>query len=153
DMIATLGWLGLLIPPAYGGGGASLTDAAVLYEEFGRGPLPGPFFSSGVLSALTVLEGGSKEQRQRILPEIASGRQVFTLAIAEPARSWGPQGVALALERRGDRYLVNGVKLFVSDGGAATHLIVAVRTGSEREAISLLIVDKQTKGVSARVLP
>lgn len=153
DMIAALGWLGLLIPANYGGGGASLTDAAVLYEEFGRGPLPGPFFSSGVLSALTVLEGGTEEQRQRILPEIASGRQVFTLAITEPARSWGPQGVALAPERRGDHYLVNGAKLFVSDGGAATHLIVALRTGSDREAISLLVVDKQSKGVSVRDLP
>src|SRR5262245_41990118 len=123
DTIATLGWLGLLIPTTYGGGGASLTDAAVLYEEFGRGPLPCAFFSSGVLSALTVLEGGTEEQRRRILPEIASGRQVFTVAITEPARSWGPQGVALASERRGDRYLVNGTKLFVSDAGAATHLI------------------------------
>jgi alkylation response protein AidB-like acyl-CoA dehydrogenase len=153
NMIAALGWLGLLIPADYRGGGASLTDAAVLYEEFGRGPLPGPFFSSGVLSALTVLEAGAEEQRQRILPEIASGRQVFTLAITEPARSWGPQGVALTPERRGDRYLINGAKLFVSDAGAATHLIVALRTGSGREAISLLVVDKQTKGVSVRVLP
>jgi alkylation response protein AidB-like acyl-CoA dehydrogenase len=152
NTIAALGWLGLLIPADYGGG-ASLTDAAVLYEEFGRGPLPSPFFSSGVLSALTVLEGGTEEQRRRILPEIASGRQVFTVAITEPARSWGPQGVVLAPERRGDRYLVDGTKLFVSDAVAATHLIVALRTGSGREAISLLVVDKQTKGVSARVLP
>jgi len=49
--IAELGWLGLLIPEEYGGGGASLTDAAILYQELGRGPLPGPFFTSGVLSA------------------------------------------------------------------------------------------------------
>jgi len=56
--IAELGWLGLLIPEQYGGGGASLTDAAVLYQEFGRGPLPGPFFSSGVLCALVLLEVG-----------------------------------------------------------------------------------------------
>jgi alkylation response protein AidB-like acyl-CoA dehydrogenase len=153
DTIAALGWLGLLIPADYGGGGASLTDAAVLYEEFGRGPLPGPFFSSGVLSGLTVLEGGTEEQRRRMLPKIANGRHVFTVAITEPARSWGPQGVALAPERRGDRYLVNGTKLFVSDAVAATHLIVALRTGSDREALSLLVVDKQTKGVSVRTLP
>src|SRR5260370_17051716 len=69
--IAELGWLGLLIPEEYGGGGASLTDAAVLYEEFGRGPLPGPFFSSGVLSAITVLQPGPAAPRRRILPPIA----------------------------------------------------------------------------------
>ncbi len=151
--IAELGWLGLLIPSAYGGGGASLTDAAVLYEEFGRGPMPGPFFNSGVLSALTVLEAGTAEQRSRILPEIASGRQIFTVAITEPRRSWGPQGVAMAAERRGERLILNGTKLFVGDAVAATHLIVAVRTGSAAEALSLLVVDQQTKGVAARNLP
>jgi alkylation response protein AidB-like acyl-CoA dehydrogenase len=151
--IAELGWLGLLLPERYGGGGASLTDAAVLYEELGRGPLPGPFFSSGVLSALVLLEAGSEEQRLRYLPAIARGEQVFAVAITEPARSWGPQGIALAAERHGDRYLLNGVKLFVGDAVAATHLIVAVRTGPAVDAISLLVIDKNSKGVSSRLLP
>ena len=48
----------MLIPAEYGGGEASLCDTAVLYEELGRGPLPGPFFSSGVLGALVLIEGG-----------------------------------------------------------------------------------------------
>src|SRR5215469_15261075 len=151
--LAELGWLGLLIPSQYGGGGATLTDAAALYEEFGRGPLPGPFFSSGVLSALTVLEAGDAEQRRRLLPEIASGREIFTVAITEPRRSWGPHGVALQPHRRGDRYVLDGVKLFVSDAVAASHLIVTVRTGSGGDGLSLLIVDKETKGVSTRNLP
>jgi alkylation response protein AidB-like acyl-CoA dehydrogenase len=151
--IAELGWLGLLIPERYGGGGASLTDAAVLHQEFGRGPLPGPFFSSSVLSALVLLEAGTEEQRRRFLPAIARGEQIFSVAITEPARSWGPQGIALTAERHGDRYRLNGVKLFVSDAVAATHLIVAVRTGPALNATSLLVIDKNNKGVSARLLP
>jgi len=151
--IAELGWLGLLIPEPYGGGGGSLTDAAVLFEEFGRGPLPGPFFSSGVLSALVLLEAGSEQQRRRYLPAIASGENIFSVAITEPARSWGPQGIALTAERQGERYRLNGVKLFVSDAVAASHLIVAVRTGPALNATSLLLVDKNLKGVSARLLP
>jgi alkylation response protein AidB-like acyl-CoA dehydrogenase len=151
--VAELGWLGLLIPPEYGGGGASLTDAAVLYEEFGRGPLPGPFFSSGVLSALTVLEAGTAEQRRRILPEIAAGRQIYTVAITEPNRSWGPQGVAMEPRRGANGYVLDGVKLFVADAVAASHLIVAVRTGRGPDAISLLVLDKQTKGILTRNLP
>jgi alkylation response protein AidB-like acyl-CoA dehydrogenase len=151
--IAELGWLGLLIPEQYGGGGASLTDAAVLFQELGRGPLPGPFFSSGVLSALVLLEAGTEEERHRYLPAIASGEEIFSVAITEPARSWGPQGIALTADRHGSGYRLNGVKLFVSDAVAATHLIVAVRTGPALEAISLLVVDKNTKGVSARLLP
>jgi alkylation response protein AidB-like acyl-CoA dehydrogenase len=151
--IAELGWLGLLLPERYGGGGASLTDAAVLYQEFGRGPLPGPFFSSSVLSALVLLDAGNEEQRLHYLPAIARGEQIFSVAITEPARSWGPQGIALAAERHGDRYRLNGVKLFVSDAMAATHLIVAVRTGPALNATSLVVIDKNTKGVSSRLLP
>jgi alkylation response protein AidB-like acyl-CoA dehydrogenase len=151
--IAELGWLGLLIPERYGGTGASLTDAAVLYQEFGRGPLPGPFFSSGVLSALILLEAGTEEQRRQTLPAIARGEQIFSVAITEPARSWGPQGIALTAERHGDRYHISGVKLFVSDAVAATHLIVAVRTGPALTDTSLLLIDKNAQGVSARLLP
>ena len=151
--IAELGWLGLLIPERYGGGGSSLTDAAVLYQEFGRGPLPGPFFSSSVLSALVLLEAGTEEQRRRFLPAIARGEEIFTVAITEPARSWGPQGIAMTAELHSDRYRLNGVKLFVSDAVAATHLIVAVRSGPALNATSLLVIDKHNKGVSARLLP
>jgi alkylation response protein AidB-like acyl-CoA dehydrogenase len=151
--IAELGWLGLLIPEPYGGGGRSLADAAVLFQEFGRGPLPGPFFSSGVLSALVLLEAGSEEQRRLYLPAISSGENIFSVAVTEPARSWGPQGVALTAERHGESYRLNGIKMFVSDAVAATHLIVAVRTGPALNATSLLAVDKSLKGVSARLLP
>ncbi|MBV8773152.1 MAG: acyl-CoA/acyl-ACP dehydrogenase [Deltaproteobacteria bacterium] len=151
--IAELGWLGLLIPEGYDGVGSSLTDAAVVFHEFGRGPLPGPFFSSGVLSALVLLEAGSEEQRRRYLPAISRGENIFSVAIAEPARSWGPQGIALTAERHGEHYRLNGIKLFVSDAVAATHLIVAVRTGAAVDDTGLVVVDKNTKGVSARLLP
>jgi alkylation response protein AidB-like acyl-CoA dehydrogenase len=151
--IAELGWLGLLIPQSYGGGGGSLTDAAVLFQEFGRGPLPGPFFSSGVLSALVLLEARSEDQRRRYLPGIASGEKIFSVAITEPARSWGPQGIALTAERQGECFRLNGTKLFVSDAVAATHLIVAVRTGPSLEDTNLIVVDKNLQGVSARLLP
>ena len=57
--VADLGWLGIIIPEEYGGAGRSFTDAAVLFEELGRGPVPGPYFSSSILGALTVLHGGT----------------------------------------------------------------------------------------------
>ena len=63
---AGLGWLGMVIPEEYGGASTSFTDCAVVFEELGRGPLPGPFFSSGVLSALLVLEGASEAQKRTL---------------------------------------------------------------------------------------
>src|SRR5207248_796149 len=96
----------------YGGGGNSLTDAAVLFEELGRGPLPGVFFSSAVLGALTVLESGTEEQKRGVLPNVAAGKQVLTVALNDPRTSWGPRGVTLWAERRGESYLLQGAKLF-----------------------------------------
>jgi alkylation response protein AidB-like acyl-CoA dehydrogenase len=150
---ADLGWLGMLIPAAYGGGEMSLTDAAVLFEELGRGPMPGPFFSSSVLGALTLLEVGTDEQKSKVLPAVVQGRVVLAVAVTDPRMSWGPLGVTMRPERRGDSYILNGVKPFVGDATAATDLVVAVRTGDGMDDISLLLVEKDAPGVKTRLLP
>ncbi|HEU4368107.1 MAG TPA: acyl-CoA dehydrogenase family protein [Methylomirabilota bacterium] len=148
-----LGWPGILVPAEYGGSESSLTDAAVLFEELGRGPVPGPFFSSGVLGALTVLEAASEAQRRAILPRVASGEVVLAVAITEPNASWGSLGVTLAPQRAGGGYRLDGAKLFVADATAATHLVVGVRTGDAPGDVSLLMVDATTPGVQTRLLP
>jgi alkylation response protein AidB-like acyl-CoA dehydrogenase len=149
---AELGWPGILVPAAYGGSESALTDAAVLFEELGRGPVPGPFFSSGVLGALTVMEAGTPAQREALLPAVARGETVLTVAITEPGASWGPQGITLRARRSGARYRLDGVKLFVDDATAATHLIVVARTGDGAADLGLLLVDAAAPGVSARRL-
>ena len=60
--IAEMGWMGMALPEEYGGTGNSLTDVAVLFEELGMGPVPGPHFSSGVLCARLLLEAGRRER-------------------------------------------------------------------------------------------
>jgi alkylation response protein AidB-like acyl-CoA dehydrogenase len=147
------GWPGILIPAEYGGSESTLTDAAVLFEELGRGPVPGPFFSSSVLGALTILEAGSDAQRRAILPAVARGESVLAVAITDPSTSWGPQAVTLRPQRLGDRYRLDGIKLFVSDATAATHLIVATRTGDGPADVSLFVVDARAAGVRRRRLP
>jgi alkylation response protein AidB-like acyl-CoA dehydrogenase len=146
------GWLGILIPGEHGGSESTLTDAAVLYEELGRGPVPGPFFSSGVLGALTVMEAATPAQQRAILPGVARGETVLSVAIAEPNTSWGAHGVTLRAQRQGARYRVDGTKLFVSDANAATDIVVAVRTGDRPADVSLLLVDARAPGVRARRL-
>jgi alkylation response protein AidB-like acyl-CoA dehydrogenase len=146
------GWLGILVPAEYGGSESSLTDAAVLYEELGRAPLPGPFFSSGVLGALTVMEAATPEQRRAILPRVARGEAILSVAINEPNASWGPQGITLRAQRLGDRYRLDGTKVFVSDANAATELIVVVRTGDAPTDLSLLLLDTAARGVRVKRL-
>ena len=155
--VADLGWLGILIPEAYGGEGRSCTDTAVLFEELGRGPVAGPYFSSGVLGALTVLHGGTEAQKQRILPQVASGAQVLSLAVTEPHYGWRPETVQMGASLRGDTYTLNGTKLFVHDAQMATHLLCAVRTAPPNNGtssgITVLVVDAKAPGVTIRTLP
>ena len=103
-----VGWPGILVPAEYGGSESTLTDAAVLFEELGRGPVPGPFFSSGVLGALTVLEAASAAQQSAILPAVARGEIILSVAITDPNTSWGPQAVTLRPQRIGARYRLDG---------------------------------------------
>jgi len=148
-----LGWLGILVPSRYGGSESSLTDAAVLYEELGRGPLPGPFFTSGVLGALTVMEAATDAQQAALLPRVAIGEAVLAVAITEPNTSWGPQGITLAPQRLDGHYRLDGTKLFVSDATSATEIVVAVRTGDAPGDVSLLLVGADAPGVRVRRLP
>lgn len=156
EKVADIGWLGICVPQEYGGAGGSLTDAGVLFQELGRGPIPGPFFSSGILGVLTVLEGGTEEQRRRILPAIAGGSHTPTLALTESDYSWGPQGVQMKATRKNGRFLLNGVKLFVQDAQTASHYICAVRSGEGSDysdGVSLLMVDANSPGITKRNLP
>jgi alkylation response protein AidB-like acyl-CoA dehydrogenase len=147
-----LGWPGILVPGEYGGSESTLTDAAVLFEELGRGPVPGPYFSSGVLGTLAVLEAATAAQRRNLLPGVARGETVLAVAITEPNASWGPHGVTLRARRTDGRYRLDGVKVFVGDATAATHLVVVVRTGDGPGDLGLLLVDARASGVNARRL-
>ena len=149
--VAELGWLGAAIPERYGGAGLGLTDAAVLFEAFGYAALPGPFISSGVVSAQIVEQAGSEEQRAELLPRIVSGQAIAVLALTEPGYSWGPEGVHLRAAASNGDYVLDGVKLFVHDAIGATHFITAVRTGDDG-ALTLLVVDASAPGVSVRRL-
>lgn len=155
DKIVKTGWLGTLIPAQYGGVGGSLTLAGVLLEELGRGPLPGPCFSSSVLGSLILLQGGSEEQKKQMLPGISQGKNIFCLALAEEEYRWTPESIQMMATAASGDFILDGAKLFVRDAAAATHIICAARSGrggSSADGISLFVVDKKSKGVSVRPL-
>ncbi|MEK7228634.1 MAG: acyl-CoA dehydrogenase family protein [Candidatus Binatota bacterium] len=143
---ADLGWLGMVIPEQYGGGSASFTDFAVVFEELGRGPLPGPFFSSGVLSALIVLEGASEAQKKSLLPAICSGQSIVIAAITDKGVHWGVESVETRLSRGAAGLVLEGAKKFVYDAESATSFLCAART--ENGKIALILVDRKSPGIS-----
>ena len=143
---ADLGWLGMVIPEQYGGASASFTDFAVVFEELGRGPLPGPFFSSGVLSALIVLEGASEAQKKSLLPAICSGQSIVIAAITDKGVHWGVESVETRLSRTAAGLVLEGAKKFVYDAESATSFLCAART--ENGKIALILVDRKSPGIS-----
>jgi alkylation response protein AidB-like acyl-CoA dehydrogenase len=145
---AEVGWLGMMLPEEYGGGGASCTDCAVVFEELGRGPLPGPYFSSGVLAAEIIMAGGAPAQKKTLLPEICSGRAIVIPALSDDPIQWGPRSAQTRLTKTVSGFVLNGAKRFVYDGAAATSFICAAR--AETGGTVLALVDRNAPGVSVK---
>ncbi len=158
--IADLGWLGLVYPEKFGGSEGTVTDMAVLYEEFGRALFPSPHLSTVVLSGLTVLNAGTEEQKAEYLPKIVNGKIVMSLALTEPEASWDggawdAEGITLRARQNGDAYVLNGTKLFVHDACAADYLLVVTRTRATTNpanGITLFLVDAKAPGIKITAL-
>ena len=146
-----MGWTGMAIPEEYGGTGNNLTDVAVLFEELGCGPVPGPLFSSAVLCARILMEAGSDTLKKVWLPRIASGERVFALALTESQYGWTADNVRAAAKRAGSDYTLSGTKVFVHDANFATDLLVVARVEGSK-GVSVLRVDAKATGVAIRTL-
>ncbi len=145
---AEVGWLGMTVPDEYGGGGISRTDCAVVFEELGRGPLPGPLFSSGVFAAQVILQAGSEVQKKSWLPKICDGSAIVIPAISDDQIQWGPRSVLTQASKTAGGLVLNGTKRYVQDGDAASHFICAAR-GADG-GVALALVDREAAGVSVK---
>jgi alkylation response protein AidB-like acyl-CoA dehydrogenase len=130
-----------------------MTTAGVLFEALGAAPLPGPYFSSGILGSLIIQEAGTAEQKKVLLPQVAEGTMVLVLAMTEAEYGWESGAIKTRAEKKNGDFILKGIKLFVHDAQAATHFIVPLRTGPDSDSVSLFLVDKKTDGVSIRQLP
>lgn len=155
--MAELGWMALNIPEEYGGLGLTFRDLGLVLQEMGRVVLPGPFFSTVVLTTELIKAAGREEQKAELLEKIASGDLIATVALYEPNVDWGPEGIQLSAERQDDHYILQGTKLFVPDAHVADLILVAARTTrhSEQtdEGISVFLVDPHAEGVDVELLP
>ncbi|MEX0874524.1 MAG: acyl-CoA dehydrogenase family protein [Actinomycetota bacterium] len=149
--MAELGWMGIAIPEPFGGQGMTYVDLGVLLEEMGRAVLPGPFFSSVCLAAPALLEAGTDAQRKELLPGIAAGERLATVAFTEASGRVDASGVQLSARRDGDSYVLSGAKAFVPDAHVADTIVVAARTSGSDDpthGVTLFVVDAGAPGVS-----
>ena len=147
-----LGWTGMIVPEEFGGLGLGMLDLAILLEECGYAAMPGPFpFSSG-LAARVIALGGSRDQCQRWLPELAAGRAIGTVATVEESDSLDPADIAMSAARDADGYVLNGIKMFVPYANAVDFIVVAARTGSAAQDIEFFVVESSAQGLTRRIL-
>lgn len=151
--IAEQGWLGLIFPEEYGGVGLTYLDLSVLLEEMGRALLPGPFFSTIVMGGMAIMDAGTDQQKQHLLPQICEGQHIVTLALTEPSARWDAGGVqTTAAQNHNGSWTLNGAKLFVPNAHVADTYIVAARTGDAERDITLFFVPSDADGVTQTLL-
>jgi len=142
------GWLAALIPQEYGGSGLGLTEASIIMEEINRcggnsGACHGQMYNMG-----TVLRHGSDEQKKRYLPKIANGElRLQSMAVTEPSTGTDTTRIKTVAEKKGDRYVVNGQKVWISRVQHSDLMILLARTTPlsevkrKSEGMSIFIVD------------
>jgi alkylation response protein AidB-like acyl-CoA dehydrogenase len=148
--LAELGVLGLLIDEKYDGSGMTMVDAAIVYEEFGRALVPSPHFVSCVLAAGLIGRSSNDAVKSRMLPAIAAGETIVTVASLEPDSGFGPAGVQLTATADGDGWRLSGTKVHVPFAQAAGSIIVLARSGAGRssDGIIAVLVDAGANGVT-----
>src|SRR5579859_862714 len=148
--MAEMGWTGVIIPEEYGGSEFGYLSLGLVLEETGRTLTASPLLSSALAAASAIVLGGTEDQKQTYLTQIATGELVATLAIDEGAHH-APEKVALAAAKSGDGWTLNGEKSFVLEGMAAGLFVVSARSAGkpgDKDGISLFLVPADAKGLT-----
>jgi len=160
NALTDAGWLAAMIPQEYGGSGLGLTEASIIMEEINRcggnaGACHGQMYNMG-----TLLRHGSPEQKQRYLPQIAAGKlRLQSMGVTEPTTGTDTTKLKTTAERRGDRYVVNGQKVWISRIQHSDMMILLARTTPladvkrKSEGMSIFLVDLHEaigKGLTVR---
>ncbi|PWE33270.1 acyl-CoA dehydrogenase [Maritimibacter sp. 55A14] len=161
EALTCAGWLAALIPEDYGGSGLGLTEAAVIMEEINRsggnsGACHGQMYNMG-----TLLRHGSETQKARYLPAIASGAlRLQSMGVTEPETGTDTTKIRTTAERRGDRYVINGQKVWISRVQHSDLMILLARTTplaevrKKSEGMSIFLVDlREAVGMGLEVRP
>ena len=138
-----LGWSSILIPEEYGGSEFGVSGLCVVLQELGKTLTPSPLFATGVLGVSAINALGSDQQKKDLFSGILDGGITTALAIDEKPHH-NPTVITTSAKKDGDKYIINGKKIFVIDGASASHLIVIARTSGNEDSI---------EGLTAFVIP
>jgi len=152
QMAEELGLQGIHLPEAAGGQGFGFLELGIVLEEMGRALLPSPFFASSVLAAEAIRCVAGEDEQRALLPGIASGAEIATLAWVEDAAGWDPTALGLAARPEGAAFRLEGTKRAVLSADAATRLLVAARLPGSAGADGLVLLALEAGAPGVRVV-
>jgi acyl-CoA dehydrogenase len=152
--LSELGWLAALIPETYGGTGLGITEASIILEEINRSGGAATACHAQMYTMGTLLRHGNEEQKQRYLPKIATGElRLQAFGVTEPNAGSESTRIQTTATRKGDKYLINGQKIFISRVLESDLMLLLARTTAYEElqdktrGLSVFIVDlREAKG-------
>ena len=146
DTLAEEGWLGALVPEAYGGPGMTTSEVAVMMEEIaasGGGFAAAQAIHGGIYNVPPIVNYGSEAMKEELLPKLARGEiAVQSLGLTEPNAGSDSTSIETFAERQGEEYVVNGQKIWISRVDATDYIVLMARTTPKSE------VEKRTEGIS-----
>lgn len=143
-MLAEQGFLGANMPEEYGGTGLDLLSFCIIVEELARVCAnTSQAVAVQELGALPIMIGADHELKQRVLPDVAAGKKIIAYALTEPNAGSDAASIKTKAERDGDHYILNGQKMFISNGGIADYYSVFAKTD---KGITAFVVEKDTPG-------
>lgn len=155
DAMGKLGFFGLRVPEEYGGIGLGHVASVVFAEEIGRctsGGTSATIIVHTDLASPYLTNFGTPEQKKRWLPALATGELITAIAVTEPDAGSDVAGIRTTAKRDGDGWVINGTKMFITNGGIADLVFVAARTNPDvkgSRGISIFAVEKGTPGFTA----
>ncbi len=132
-----VGLTGLIIPESYGGAGFGYVELCVVAEEMGRSLLCAPFLSTAVFATNALLHCASDHAKKALLPGIAAGETIATLAYADADAGWDLSSIEMNAQEKDGGWLIDGSKGWVLDGNSADLILVVARTASGLELFSV----------------
>jgi acyl-CoA dehydrogenase len=162
DDLAEGGWFGAPLPVEYGGQGLGLLDTALIMEglcEAHAWEATFRFTMSTVFGGITLVENGTKAQKERYLPEIADGETVWALGMTEPDAGLNSSRISTMAEKDGDEYVINGRKQWISGMDMVDELLLICRTSplsevdSKFDGMTMFIIDPETDGIEYSEIP
>ena len=160
DALTKAGWMAALIPEEYGGSGLGLTEASIIMEEINRAGGNSGACHGQMYNMNTLVRHGSEEQRRKYLPKIASGElRLQSMGVTEPTTGTDTTKIKTTAVKKGDRYVINGQKVWISRIQHSDLMILLARTtpldqvAKKSEGLSIFLVDlheAQAKGMTVR---